>query len=342
MTILIDRPDIKLWTEERDGEEVLKLRVLFFYNEDIEISWLNFTVNFDTKCELIVRPLDPKDHTFFTRRDFNYIRTYMNLLSKSFEEFVAKRSRKVFQSFASDNDINLEKLTEAHMWLRINTSDMSYKLIVPYEPITGVEQESRWVVEFGVWNSLYLSVRDYPHKYVEVVGRLFDTVNEGKMSEYLPSTQQTLKEVFEEFFRSHAFESFVKSEFWVSLKTHPESPIRAFGGHPVTYECHVKEGPRMVYYYIVVPPERYSFGANEYTIPLPPNVIQSLKEQKGNDKLILSGLSLYLSLLPDLVSKIVVREIPMNSSNPEGRSPHPLWSMDSLLEDINKKLEELG
>jgi len=341
MTTLIDRPDIKLWTEEEDGEEVLKLWVLFFYGKDIEVTWLNFAINFETECELVVRPLDPKNHTFFTRKDFNYIRTYMNWLSKSLEEFVGKRAREIFQSFASDNGINLENLTDTNMWSRINTSDVSYKLIVPHEPIEGVEQESKWVVEFKVLNSLYLSVRDYPNKYVEVVGRLFEVVNEEKMSEYLPSTQQTLKRIFEEFFRSPTFEDFIRSEFWISLKTHPESPIRTLGGHPVTYECHVKEGPRLIYYHVLVPPERYPFGANEYTIPLPPNAIQNLKERKRDDKLILSSLSFYLSFFPDLASKIVVREVPMHSSNPEGRSSHPLWNMNILLEDIREKLSSL-
>jgi len=341
MTLLVDRPDVKLWTEKEDGEEVLKLWVVVFYDKDIEETWLNFTLNFETECELIVRPLDTKNHTFFGNRDFGYIRVGMHWLGKSFEEFVGKKIGEISQAFASDIGISPEKFTEIGTWLRISSSDVLGKLIVPYKLTVGVEQESKWIVDFKILNGLYVSVKDRPHGYTVVVGRLFETVNEEKMSKNLPSTQQTLTRIFEEFFRSRGFESFVKGEFWISLKTHPESPIRTLVGHPVTYECRIKDGPRMVYYYVAISPVSCLFGANEYTIPLPPNIIQTLKERKGDDRFILSGLNFYLSCFPDLASKIVVRKIPIHDPKPERRSPHPLWSMDILLEEIEKKLDIL-
>jgi len=341
MNLSVDRPDVKLWVEEEDGEEVLKLWVIVFYDRDVEETWLNFTLNFETECELTVRPLDTKNHTFFGNRDFDYIRVGMHWLGKSLESFVRGKVNEILQAFASDLGISPEKLTEANVWLRISSSDALGKLIVPYKLTVGVEQESKWIVNFKILNGLYVSVKDRPHGYTEVVGRLFETVNEGEMSKNLPSTQQTLTRIFEEFFRSREFEGFVKRDFWISLKTHPESPIRTLVGHPVTYECRIKDGPKVTYYCVVTPQGGCPFGVREYTIPLPSDLIQNFKKQTGDDKATLNNLILVLSFFRDDIPDIWVDEYQVHMPSRRRIRHYPLLDFESLLDTIRMKSKSL-
>jgi len=342
MTLLVDRPDIKLWTEKENGKEVIKLSVVAYYDRGIKETWILFTTKFETECELVVRPIDRKNHTFL-KRELADIRKSVEWMGKSFESFVKGKIDEIAHSFISDVGIDPQDFVEADIWLGISPSDVWVKLFVPYELIVGVEQESKWVVTFKMLINLYLQVKGQPNKYTEAVGRLVDIVDKKLTMKYLTSTQQTLTRIFEEFFVSNEFKSYVEGEFLVAPKTEPSEPLHvpAFR-HPVTYECHVTEEPTVVFTYVVGSPGGYPYSVREYTIPLPRNMIQSLKRNKGDDRSVLSNLHVFLSFFPELASDIEASEFFFHRATVEGQPPsYPLVDINPLLDVIEEKLRKL-
>jgi len=342
MTLLVNRPDIKLWTEKENGKEVVKLSVVVYHNRDIKETWVLFTVKFETECELIVRPLDRKNHTFL-KQDLADVRKSVEWMGKSFESFVKGKIDEIARSFISDVGIDPQDFVEADIWLGISPSDVWVKLFVPYELVVGVEQESKWVVTFKVLSNLYLQVKGQPNKYTEAVGRLVDIIDKKLTTRHLTSTRRTLVRIFEEFFVSNEFRDYVEKEFQVASKTEPSEPLHvpAFR-YPVTYECRVTEEPVVVFTYVVGSPGGYPYSVREYTIPLPPNIIQSLKENKGNDRSVLIDLHIYLSLLHELASDIEVSEFFFHRATVEGQPlPYPLVDIKPLLDVIEEKLRKL-